>query len=164
MMIVGGGGVALFFLYQAIKGNHNQAVNPSSQNQAGIDAASILDTVNQQQADNMNQIEGLIQQNQQDLQNQINDLTNKMGKTTTITATSPPPPPKKSTPTKQHKTTHHQPTPKKHVYVVKKGDTLSQIGEKTVGNYYHGGKQTLLKDNPGIKNPDKIKPGQKIYY
>jgi LysM repeat protein len=47
--------------------------------------------------------------------------------------------------------------PKQDDYIVKRGDTLTEIAVKTGQNL-----QELLKKNPQIKNPNKIQIGQRI--
>lgn len=102
MMVIGGGGVALFFLYTAFK-NRNVASTTSTEQTSTqpIDYSSSIDQMLQSEQDNMNQVESLIAQNQQDLQNQINDLNNKYTSTSkppTTTTTVTPKPPTKAPP------------------------------------------------------------------
>ncbi len=60
-------------------------------------------------------------------------------------------------PASKEQSTPHNEVPKPDEYIVKRGDTLTEIAIKTGQNL-----QELLQRNRQIKNPNKIYVGQKI--
>lgn len=125
------------------------------ENKAYVD--QVKDSISKQLADQAKKYSNLETENDQ-LQKELDKLKNKKPSTPAKTTT---PAKKPSTPAKKPAPAKKPSTPKYKTVTVKKGDTLSELTQK----YGKGGTKSAYMETAKynkIKDPNKIKPGQKI--
>lgn len=184
MFIIGGGGLALFFLFSSIKNRNSgqSQQDTTGPQQLAVDPTSWIDTQNQQmqsmqqliggmtdsltqyeqsnqQANqqNMQAMQQLITQNQQATQQELQTLISNMSKAPSYPAATPPAPSPTSAPSASSSNS----------YTVQNGDNLWNIAKyhvlgKGASNAAIQSEVNVLASKNHISNPNLIYAGQKI--
>lgn len=147
---------------------NGQALQPSTYDSSSMDSYDAISQLGQGLSD---QLAGYT--------SQLNDIATKLGQvngpsaggtttTTGGTTTTSPPPAKTGSPTPVTKTTTKAPAGAQYAYTTRFTTSSAARGSNwkstlsTIASHYHESVSTLLKLNPGIKDPNKIGVNQKI--